>query len=78
MEAGLTRYLDNVQDWPRHRRECVPVQTHNVAAIPSPAEQHPNMIIVSAILFSPEEGMVLLESSFSPTFDCIIPQNSLG
>lgn len=47
-----------LQDWPRHRKECVPVthaQNYNIIATPPPAEQQ--LIMVSAILFSPEEGM---------------------
>ena len=72
------RRTDNIQDWPRHRRECVPARNHNIVAIPSPAEQHPNMIIVSAILFAPEEGMALPEPLYVPTLDCITSQNSLG
>jgi hypothetical protein len=47
----------DIQDWPRHRKECVPatqVQNYNIIATPPPAEQQ--VIMVSAILFSPEEG----------------------
>ncbi|KII87282.1 hypothetical protein PLICRDRAFT_113086 [Plicaturopsis crispa FD-325 SS-3] len=46
-------------DWPRHRKECIPAtqsssgQTYNMIATPPPAE--PQLITVSAILFSPEE-----------------------
>ncbi|KZP30467.1 hypothetical protein FIBSPDRAFT_814748 [Athelia psychrophila] len=40
-------------DWPRHRRECTPAQINNTIAMPPPAE--PEVIQVSAILFSPEE-----------------------
>ncbi|KAI9573868.1 hypothetical protein HD554DRAFT_2202031 [Boletus coccyginus] len=43
-------------DWPRHRRECIPAthaQSCNMIATPPPAEQQ--LIMVSAILFSPEE-----------------------
>lgn len=50
-----------MQDWPRHRRECIPAaqaQNYNIIATPPPAEQQ--MITVSAILFSPEEGRLLL------------------
>lgn len=47
-----------LQDWPRHRKECVPAanaQNYNMIATPPPAEQQ--LIMVSAILFSPEEGV---------------------
>ncbi|KAI0064063.1 hypothetical protein BV25DRAFT_1823568 [Artomyces pyxidatus] len=43
-------------DWPRHRRECVPVtpsQQYNLIATPPPAQ--PQIITVSAILFAPDE-----------------------
>ncbi|KIK33790.1 hypothetical protein CY34DRAFT_789279 [Suillus luteus UH-Slu-Lm8-n1] len=43
-------------DWPCHRKECVPAthaQNYNIIATPLPAEQQ--VIMVSAILFSPEE-----------------------
>jgi len=41
-------------DWPRHRKECLPAQAeNNMIATPPPAE--PQIIKVSAILFSPEE-----------------------
>lgn len=47
--------LSNIsQDWPRHRRECVPATpNYTIIATPPPAE--PQFISVSAILFSPEE-----------------------
>jgi len=48
------------EDWPRHRKECIPTQASagggynmNMIATPPPAE--PQFISVSAILFSPEE-----------------------
>lgn len=47
-----------LQDWPRHRKECIPVthtQNYNMIATPPPVEQQ--LIMVSAILFSPEEGV---------------------
>ena len=77
MEFSLKHYLYNVQDWPRHRKECVPAQSYSIAtAVPPPTEQHPNMIIVSAIFLSPEEGMCypcrLLH------FGSHLPQNDLG
>ncbi|KAG9309899.1 hypothetical protein JVU11DRAFT_9931 [Chiua virens] len=43
-------------DWTRHRKECVPVahaQNYNIIATPPPAEQQ--VIMVSAILFKPDE-----------------------
>ncbi|KAH9066907.1 hypothetical protein EDB87DRAFT_471743 [Lactarius vividus] len=42
-------------DWPRHRRECAPVAStqSNMIATPSPIQ--PQLITVSAILFSPQE-----------------------
>ncbi|EIW78979.1 hypothetical protein CONPUDRAFT_166825 [Coniophora puteana RWD-64-598 SS2] len=46
-------------DWSRHRKECVPAAPNqsqnysNMIATPPPAEQQ--LIVVSAILFSPEE-----------------------
>ncbi|KAI0272728.1 hypothetical protein BC834DRAFT_966705 [Gloeopeniophorella convolvens] len=43
-------------DWPRHRRECMPAasaQHSNVIATPPPVQ--PQMIVVSAILFAPQE-----------------------
>ncbi|EMD39168.1 hypothetical protein CERSUDRAFT_47630 [Gelatoporia subvermispora B] len=43
-------------DWPRHRKECVPVQPSqhcNMIATPPPIVQQ--VITVSAILFTPEE-----------------------
>ncbi|TFY83641.1 hypothetical protein EWM64_g360 [Hericium alpestre] len=48
---------DHLQsDWPRHRRECVavaPAQQTNMIATPPPAQ--PQVVTVSAILFSPED-----------------------
>ncbi|KAI0917836.1 hypothetical protein AcW1_006868 [Taiwanofungus camphoratus] len=41
-------------DWPRHRRECTPVNaTQQTIATPPPVQ--PQLITVSAILFAPEE-----------------------
>ncbi|KAI6110800.1 hypothetical protein EV401DRAFT_292420 [Pisolithus croceorrhizus] len=53
--------LHAVQDWPRHRRECIPAthaQNHNMIVTPPPAEQQ--MITVSAILFGPEGELLCL------------------
>ncbi|OBZ74224.1 hypothetical protein A0H81_05955 [Grifola frondosa] len=45
-------------DWPRHRRECVPVnaaqQQYNSAIVTPPPAQ-PQLVTVTAILFKPEE-----------------------
>ncbi|KAL7280335.1 hypothetical protein ACG7TL_005252 [Trametes sanguinea] len=49
-----------MSDWPRHRQECIPinsqqqVQYPNMIATPPPAQ--PELISVSAILFMPHEG----------------------
>lgn len=89
MKFALKYY--NVQDWPRHRKECVPTQSYSmVATVPPPTEQHPNMIIVSAIFFSPEEGIVL-SMPFTPLWitslserpriivvECRLPQEPSG
>ncbi|EKM50514.1 uncharacterized protein PHACADRAFT_166193 [Phanerochaete carnosa HHB-10118-sp] len=47
-------------DWPRHKRECAPVnaaaaqqQPYNMIATPAPVQQE--LIAVSALLFTPEE-----------------------
>ncbi|PCH44431.1 hypothetical protein WOLCODRAFT_76780 [Wolfiporia cocos MD-104 SS10] len=43
-------------DWPRHRKECIPVvstQQSNMIATPPPIQQQ--LITVTAILFAPEE-----------------------
>jgi len=50
-------YQIALQDWPRHRKECIPVNAvaqGNVTATPPPAQQQ--LITVTAILFAPEEG----------------------
>lgn len=52
------------QDWPRHRKECVPAtsqsqpQNYNMNMIATPPPAEPQYITVSAILFAPEEGTV--------------------
>ena len=45
-----------VQDWARHRLECVPIASarSNVHGTPQPVQ--PRLITVSAILFAPQEG----------------------
>lgn len=45
------------QDWPRHRRECVPVASARSNALAMPQPVQPQLISVSAILFSTQEGM---------------------
>lgn len=44
------------QDWQRHRRECVPVSSHQQAMIATPPPAQEQLITVSAILFMPDEG----------------------
>ena len=48
------------QDWPRHRAECIPAMSptscYNVNMIATPPPAEPQLVNVSAILFSPEEG----------------------
>lgn len=49
-----------IQDWPRHRGECIPAMSptncYNVNMIATPPPAEPQFVNVSAILFSPEEG----------------------
>lgn len=53
------------QDWPRHRRECTPVNaTQQTIATPPPVQ--PQLITVSAILFAPEEGLWTPDSMHIP------------
>jgi len=47
-------------DWPRHRKECIPAMNapsngYNVNMIATPPPAEPQYITVSAILFAPEE-----------------------
>jgi hypothetical protein len=55
LAAGLGLIL--LQDWPRHRLECVPIASarSNMPTTGPPVQ--PQLITVSAILFSPQEGM---------------------
>lgn len=49
------------QDWPRHRVECTPARNqdaYSVNAVPPPVEQQ--LMMVSAILFAPEDGPFLI------------------
>ncbi|KZV69298.1 hypothetical protein PENSPDRAFT_581180 [Peniophora sp. CONT] len=43
------------QDWPRHRRECIPVNAPLNAVIPTPPLAQPQVTTVSAIYFHPDE-----------------------
>ena len=58
-----------MQDWARHRRECIPASnnsnTYNVNMIATPPPAEPQYITVSAILFSPDEG-------YSTTYDVML------
>ena len=47
-----------LQDWPRHRQECVPIVSarSNMPTTGPPVQ--PQLITVSAILFAPQEGML--------------------
>ena len=49
-----------MQDWPRHRKECVAVcdnqMQYNVSIMANHSEQLEHYITVTAVLFSPEEG----------------------
>jgi hypothetical protein len=52
-----------LQDWSRHRKECIPAVStsqngYNVNMIATPPPAEPQYITVSAILFSPEEGQL--------------------
>jgi hypothetical protein len=71
--VGLTPMTRPMQDWPRHRKECKPVENdqhqYNMIATPPPAEPQP--ITVSAILFHPEEGVFLVLSIVSELVSCI-------
>jgi len=42
-------------DWPRHRLECVPVGSARSNTLATPPHVQPQLITVSAILFSPQE-----------------------
>ncbi|KAF8273208.1 hypothetical protein EI94DRAFT_1716895 [Lactarius quietus] len=42
-------------DWPRHRQECVPVASPQSNMIATPPPVQPELIAVSAILFSPKK-----------------------
>ena len=49
--------LTLLQDWPRHRLECVPSASARSNVLPTPPPVQPRLITVSAILFVPQEGM---------------------
>jgi len=52
------------QDWPRHRAECIPAMSpsncYNVNMIATPPPAEPQFVNVSAILFAPEEGELVV------------------
>lgn len=53
-----------LQDWSRHRKECIPAvntsqTSYNVNMIATPPPAEPQYITVSAILFSPDEGQLI-------------------
>lgn len=56
----------SVQDWSRHRKECIPAMSastgYNVNMIATPPPAEPQYITVSAILFAPEEGQLLIST----------------
>jgi hypothetical protein len=45
-----------LQDWPRHRRECVPITPSHSNMIATPPPVQAQLITVSAILFASQEG----------------------
>jgi hypothetical protein len=45
------------QDWPRHRQECVPIAPPRSNTLSMLQPVQPQLITVSAILFSPQGGM---------------------
>jgi hypothetical protein len=46
-----------LQDWARHRRECVPTASAHSNMIATPPPAQPQFVNVSAILFAPQEGI---------------------
>jgi hypothetical protein len=49
-----------LQDWPRHRLECVPVASARSNVLANPPPVQPRLITVSAIIFAPQEGIYLV------------------
>jgi hypothetical protein len=49
-----------LQDWPRHRLECVPIASARSNMLANPPHVQPRLITVSAILFAPQEGIYLV------------------
>lgn len=49
----------NLQDWPRHRKECVAANQNQQTAVVRPLTD-PQSVTVSALVFLPNEGMSLI------------------